>query len=73
MDQPTPTFCKEFLKKKLDPKKTLLKKLSTKEEKYIDKDELVFKAFDNNYCVFEEDYEEWLKSCIKILLEKLVQ
>ena len=57
-------------KKKLDPKKTLLKKLSTKEEKYIDKDELVFKAFDNNYCVFEEDYEEWLKSCIKILLEK---
>ena len=57
-------------KKKGDPMRSLIKKVSIKEEKFIDKDELIFKAFDNSYCLLEEDWEEWLKSCIKILLQK---
>ena len=57
-------------KKKETPMKSFIKRLSIKEEKFIDKDELVLKAFNNSYCVLEEDWEEWLKSCIKILLEK---
>jgi len=51
--------------------KNIKKKVSIKDlEKFIDKNDLVFKAFENNYCTLEEDWEDWLKSCIKIVLEK---
>ena len=50
--------------------KKFIKKESTKEEKIIDNEEQIVKVFDNTYCTLEEDWDEWLKSCIKILLEK---
>jgi len=37
--------------------------------KNIDND-LVLKIFDNNHCTLGEDWEEWYKSCIKLLLEQ---
>ena len=32
--------------------------------------ELVLKVFDNNHCTLGEDWEEWNKSCIKLLLQQ---
>jgi len=32
--------------------------------------ELVLKVFDNNHCTLGEDWDEWYKSCIKLLLQQ---
>ena len=32
--------------------------------------ELILKVFDNNHCTLGEDWEEWYKSCIKLLLQQ---
>ena len=50
--------------------KNVIKKESIKEEKYNDSEGLIIKIFDNSYCALEEDWNEWLKACIKTLLEK---
>ena len=50
--------------------KNLNKISSIKEEKIANKDEQILKVFDNKYCTLEEDWDDWLKSCIKTLLEK---
>ena len=42
---------------------------SLAKSKNID-NELVLKVFDNKHCTLEEDWDEWLKSCIKLLLQQ---
>ena len=50
--------------------KSFIKKESTKKEISINKEELIMKVLDNDYCNLEEDWNEWLKTCIKTVLEK---
>ena len=49
--------------------KTMIENDNSLKYKNID-NKLVLSVFDNNHCTLEEDWDEWLKSCIKLLLQQ---
>ena len=50
--------------------KTFKKTESMKEVNCKDNVDSILQSFDNSYCTLEEDWDDWLKSCIKKVLEE---